>query len=263
MTPETVRALNAINRAFYRERADEFDATRSRPWRGWSKLHERCGAAWPQEPSVLDVGCGNARFASFLRERLARFSYAGIDASPVALGFARRRLESLSLEETLLVEHDFLEPGPSLPPELAARRYDLIALFGVLHHVPAREHRARLVEELSQRLTASGQLALSLWRLLDFERFRRKLLPWESVLASSPLPFSIADLEPGDVVMKWGSDPNAQSLRYCHHVDDAEARELVARARALHVVASFVAEEGMNRYLVLARKPERANADAA
>ena len=30
----TIRALNAINRRFYDERADEFNQTRERAWRG-------------------------------------------------------------------------------------------------------------------------------------------------------------------------------------------------------------------------------------
>ena len=35
MNHDTARALQAINRAFYRERAAEFSATREAVWKGW------------------------------------------------------------------------------------------------------------------------------------------------------------------------------------------------------------------------------------
>ena len=67
MSPETVLALNEINRRFYRTSAEAFSASRDYPWLGW----ERIVGGFPEPPhSVLDVGCGNGRFGVYLAASL-------------------------------------------------------------------------------------------------------------------------------------------------------------------------------------------------
>ncbi|MEM6457112.1 MAG: hypothetical protein AAF772_18630, partial [Acidobacteriota bacterium] len=74
--------LAALDRRFYRHHRDRFDHTRRRPWRGWQRLLAR--PPLPQQTAagrrlwpVLDVGCGNGRFAHALCD-------AGIGADPFA-----------------------------------------------------------------------------------------------------------------------------------------------------------------------------------
>ncbi|MGH9460977.1 MAG: methyltransferase domain-containing protein, partial [Vicinamibacteria bacterium] len=100
----TILALNAINRDFYTQRAEEFAATRGGPWRGWRRLLEPLQAC--EEPlSVLDVGCGNGRFGMFLRENLQKpFRYVGIEVSAAALESARENLSGMPA--VTLLEHD-------------------------------------------------------------------------------------------------------------------------------------------------------------
>ena len=54
MDRATILALNQINRNFYTQRAEEFSATRRRPWRGWLQLLPYIGER--ETLSVLDVG---------------------------------------------------------------------------------------------------------------------------------------------------------------------------------------------------------------
>ena len=96
MNDDTARALEAINRAFYRERAAEFSATREAPWRGWERLLARVRSPKRTSPlRVLDVGCGNGRFGAFLAGALeadgTRLEYVGVDASAPLLAAARLR----------------------------------------------------------------------------------------------------------------------------------------------------------------------------
>ncbi len=86
MDTQLARNLIALDNAFYRANAESFSATRSTPWAGWSEmLHDVRGAfgASPGELSVLDLACGNMRFAAFLAEELPKthILYHGIDAS--------------------------------------------------------------------------------------------------------------------------------------------------------------------------------------
>ena len=244
MNEATIRSLNAINRRFYDERADEFNQTRERAWRGWNELFDRYGARVPPSPRILDVGCGNGRFARFLRQRLAEsFTYFGIDASKLGLEHAEKRF--VDMPDVHLVEHDFIvEPEP-LPASLASEHFDLIVLFGVVHHIPGREHRAALLTRLARHLAPGGLFAYTVWRFDRFERFTRKLVPWDE------FPVDKHDLEPGDHIMTWGDAEPAH--RYCHAMTDEEA-ETLEPTLPLDALASFSGDDDLNRYYVLVKK---------
>jgi SAM-dependent methyltransferase len=248
---ETVEALGAVNRRFYRERASEFSRTRERPWSGWGEIFDRAGSLLPRHPRVLDVGCGNGRFARFLQERLGSdFDYCGVDESPLGLAEARKRLASR--ENVSLVEHDFLEPA--LPPGLSGREFDLVALFGVLHHVPGRKNRLALLRRLEALLAPGGLLMFSLWRFDRYTRFRKKIVPWDEFRARTGIGVGLDDLEPGDFILTWGGAPPA--YRFCHAMSDEEEKELEG-SLSLELVTRFDSGAEPNRYYVL-RYPQRA-----
>ena len=85
MNEKTAQALRAIDRTFYEECAEAFAATRSWPWSGFSRIltHAR------ESLRVLDLGCGNARFAQTLSEQATVESYLGIDQSAPLLTRAK------------------------------------------------------------------------------------------------------------------------------------------------------------------------------
>ncbi|MGH9322104.1 MAG: class I SAM-dependent methyltransferase [Vicinamibacteria bacterium] len=239
MKRETVDALHAVNRRFYQERASEFGATRERPWSGWIELFDRYRALLPAGPRVLDLGCGNGRFARFLDQRLScTFDYCGVDASPPALAEARKRLGSR--ENVVLIEHDFLSSESPLPPGFAGREFDLVALFGVLHHVPGSARRLQILRRLSESVAASGLLVFSVWEFDRHERFRKKIVPWAG------RDLDVSDLEPGDYLLTWGSD--AQGLRYCHAMSESE-EDTLARSLPLDLLAKLQGREP-NAYFV-------------
>ena len=148
MDEKTIRALNAINRSFYRDAAAEFSATRRDPWPGWQRLPPLIEEHLPgRDLHVLDVGCGNGRFAAFLagalpERRAPSLRYCGIDASAPLLAAVRARQLPFAEVETRLA--DVVETPIEEP--LGARRFSLIAVFGVLHHVPGERRRRRLLQ---------------------------------------------------------------------------------------------------------------------
>ncbi len=248
MNAATIAELNAVNRRFYDERADEFDQTRERAWRGWDEFFERYGSQVPSSPNVLDLGCGNGRFARFLRQQQEEpFAYFGVDASALGIEHARKRLGELP--DVHLLEHDFVVEADPVPPSLESERFELIVVFGVLHHVPGRERRRQLLTSLAKRLAPGGMLAYTVWRFERFERFTRKLVPWDEFLATVP-GTDQEQLEPGDHIMTWGATEPA--FRYCHAMSDEEAKEL-ERGLPLTALQSFLGDEDLNTYYVLVR----------
>ncbi len=235
----TVQRLNAINREFYRVTADTFDATRAGPWHGWTRLTPLIGQLLEDETvSVLDAGCGNGRFGAFLAGKAAgKLDYHGIDSSPALLDRARAALARLANVSARLEQRDLIEQPPD------AGRYALVALFGVLHHVPGADHRRALMQALAARVRPGGALAFTCWRFAEIERYRQRFTPFPAEL----------QVEAGDYLLDWRRGQRA--LRYCHDVDDAERADLIA-ATGLTEIAAFRADgedDRANYYSLLQR----------
>ncbi len=260
----TRNQLLEINRAFYEAHAEAFDRSRgARPWPGWQRLLPLLsssasiatgdGTGRRRLGSVLDIGCGNARFACFLHAAGFDLRYTGVDANPALLGAAHRQLPETLASSADLVLHDFLasgRPGDALPDG----PFELVVLMGVLHHVPGADWRVRLLQAAAGRLAPSGLLVLAAWQFEDDPREQRKRLEWGAlgpVLGESLDP---GELEPGDVLLRFGDDPAAPP-RFCHPVHDAEF-ERWPHTLGLSLVADFRADGARgiaNRYAVLRR----------
>jgi len=240
MDTATQRALAAHTRQFYEEHAADFSATREREWPGWRHVI----ADWQPagRPRVLDVGCGNGRFAAYLgRDREQPIGYTGVDVCRPLLEAARQRCPP----DAKLLRAD-LSTG-SLDDRLPEGSFDLVCAFGLLHHIPGFAHRRALVEALAERVTCGGRLALAFWRFAERERFARRCIDWAAAPGIDP-----TQLEPGDHLLAWG---DAGAARYCHASDDAEIEALLARiglARRDDFEADGRAGD-WNRYIVLER----------
>ena len=276
MEPRTQEILNALNRRFYRRFAGAFDQSRHAPWAGWQRVVEEVAAAAPVLRTggglrVLDVGCGNGRFGSLLARHLGapRLTYLGIDASAELLAAARHRLEGAAdapWAALRLEEHDVLT-GDTLEALGEGQTWDLIAVFGLLHHVPGRGQRRELLRTLAGRLAPGGVLAVALWRFGEDPRFARRRLPWEVYNRSVPAAERVdrSTLEDGDWLLRWGASPDGDdddpalpavegAYRYCHAVDLEEEAELVAALEPLAPLSARFDADGrtgkLNRYLL-------------
>lgn len=242
MKRETAQALRSIDRAFYRGQAKAFAATRTHPWSGFAPILSRAS----RPLAVLDVGCGNGRFMAALAQlpETEVLRYDGLDMSPelLALAQARPRAFPCQFWEQDVLADDW--PGPPTGP------YSLIVVLGVLHHVPSREARRRLLLTLGKALTPHGQLAVSFFRYDRSPRiYARRVSPQE---ATATLGVALPDPEPGDFLLPFG---HTGQLRYCHLIDDSELAAL-DQLPGLRALARFTPASGadrLNDYLILQR----------
>ncbi|MEM7350845.1 MAG: methyltransferase [Acidobacteriota bacterium] len=253
MQAETRSALRTLNRRFYQRFADAFSDSRGRPWPGWKRVVDHLAETSPS--SVLDAGCGNGRFAHFLARRLTPgWHYVGLDSCRELLDIAARRLEGVAPAD--FEAFDLL--NDDLGRHLSGRHFDLVALFGVLHHVPGSGARRALLASLTQHLRPGGLLAVSIWRFDRSPRFERRRIAWDDYNAlcqrAGRPPLPIEQLEPGDVLLSWAGD--REHPRYCHFPADDEITDWIASS-PVPLLDRFEADgpSGVDNLYLLFRKP--------
>ena len=236
MDEATRHTLNGLNRDFYRITASEFSATRQQAWPGWERLLEVLDLPLA---SVLDIGCGNGRFAHFLAERQGQaFDYIGIDNCAALLAVAGQSLAEREHVKARLIERDLILDG------MAGEPAQLVALFGLLHHVPGAAQRLELMRAAADLVLPGGWLVIAAWRFYEQARFRERIQAWPADL----------HVEKHDYLLDWRRGQRA--LRYCHYIDDEEHRQLI-QASGLPVIADYRADGAggaLNRYSIM-QKP--------
>ena len=250
MNRATQLALNRINQRFYASIAAQWPDKRKHAWPGFERVWTRCSAAVGGEiplVHVLDVGCGDGRFAQFLAAHaVSPGSYLGVDSSPALLAHAAQRALTASYRFEQL---DFV--GSPIAEHLADARFQLIALFGVLHHVPGSAQRTALVRALAARLAAGGVLVFTVWRLDEDPRFTSRTIAFADYNRGAAEPIDLEQLEPGDHLLRW--DDQAATPRYCHFPESRELTQLIADT-GLKECERFRADGHLNRmneYVVL------------
>ncbi len=219
MDPTTQAALRQINRRFYSQCAADFDRTR-RPggWPGWRRVVRTAFRPTNRPLRILDLGCGNGRFARFLERnpglRHGRpLSYVGIDQS--------RELVEAAASACAGRDHIRFEVNDIETCVLEEATCDLVTLFGVLHHLPGFDARRQVLERAASSVAPGGLLALACWQFADAPGFEDRRLDWDLESGIEP-----ADLEPGDHLLRWGPH-GSHARRYCHHAAASELERLV------------------------------------
>lgn len=238
MNSDVVQKLNDLNRAFYQKVGTFFDESRDYFWPGWDRvlLYIDKVQKEPRQPfRVLDLGCGNGRFGQFLKENFAGefdISYTGIDFDSFLLSQAKKTLPDATFYEADILNLDldsFFRQD---------QIFDLIVLFGVMHHIPGFQTREELLSKLVAKLNPDGFLIFSVWEFLESASLRERIHSWSELNLEE-------QVEDGDYLLDW--QRGEEALRYCHHFSDIEIEKL-CKSSLLEITDIYRSNKKGDRY---------------
>ena len=232
MDSSIVNHLLEINHQFYQNFAQSFSQTRQRVQPGVRHLL----GTYPRHLCLLDIGCGNGDLAKALIEEGFSGTYLGVDFSAPLLEAAPRP----NPETNLMVDFRTANlAGDAWEEKLAPSSFDIITAFAVLHHLPGKELRVRVVRQIAALLKSQGIFCHSEWQFMNSPRLAARVLPWETAGLSS------TQVDPGDMLLDWRASTAGETgepgLRYVHLFTEAELAEL-AKVCGMRIRETFYSD---------------------
>jgi tRNA (uracil-5-)-methyltransferase TRM9 len=251
--------LNQINQDFYEEVAESFDTSRNFFWSGWENLItslKDLTAKNPLKPlKVLDLGCGNGRFAKWLDESSIQSEYLGVDTNSFLLNTAKKSTSKLRNVAVSFQKNDFIKDLINEKNKLnIGSSFDLIVCFGVIHHIPGSLNRKNFIRILKKQLSKNGLIIVTTWNFSNIPSLMNRA---QKLLERK----IISDAEPEDYLLDWkrkpsqkinSKDSNSQRkahrnhFRYCHLVSTQEANSWWSSA-GLILMLHYTADGPQNK----------------
>jgi len=200
---QTKKIYNAI--------APDFSDTRGKWWQPPFELKEELKDGM----SVLDLGCGNGRFAELFRGR--NIEYLGVDNSEEFIKICQERFAGESNIK--------FEVGDALDFSKLNKKFDLVLMIAVLHHLPSRELRLKVLQNIFNILNDGGKLIMRNWNLWNLKTAKK----YYKCLFDLPYKISRGVWDLNDAFIAWkplGTD----DLRYVHSFKKGEMRRLLKKS---------------------------------
>ncbi len=189
----------------YEDIAEDFASTRKV---FWAELYF-LGDHIKDGDKILDLGCGNGRFLEVIGKK--DIDYTGLDSSESFIKAAKNTYGNIG---------HFVH-GDALKLPFKDNEFDVVASFGVLHHIPSKKLRRQFLKEANRVLKKEGLLILTVWNL-----WNKRLTPIikkhavDKLLLRSRLDFK-------DVFLPFGKK---QNVRFLHAFTERELLKLIKKS---------------------------------
>jgi tRNA (uracil-5-)-methyltransferase TRM9 len=223
MQNDVVQKLINLNQQFYQTFGKAFAATRRRIQPGVRQVLE----GLPITGDWLDIGCGNGQLALEWSNHTASGTYTGLDFSEPMLEEARLKMKAVESKTNVSMEFKHADlADPRWDDDLRSGSMDGVLAFAVMHHIPGRLLRGRILRQIHRVLKKDGAFIHSEWQFDRSPKLMARIQPWECIGITE------AEVDPGDTVLDWryalpGQDEKI-GLRYVH---------LFQREELVHVAA--------------------------
>jgi len=218
----------------YNKIAKNFSDTRAFAWKELVPLAEHVKT----KDKVLDLGCGNGRLFSLLKDK--NIEYTGVDSSAELINIAKSKYWK---------ENPKFQVVEALNLPFSDDHFDKVFSIAVLHHIPSDKFRMKFLEEIKRVLKPKGSLVFTVWNLKQKKEIKTSLFKY-TLLKS----FGKTKLDKGDIFYPWkGPDRKEIIQRYFHCFTKKELVNLTGRAGFTVKEAGFLPRgsvENANIYLI-------------
>jgi tRNA (uracil-5-)-methyltransferase TRM9 len=252
MTIESERKLINLNKAFYDNISQHWNNDPNYYWRGWYNLLPYLQSKIETKGAIriLDLGCGNGRFLSFLEANFANYnniSYTGIDNA-----------DFKKIDKSLYpnISSDFLDRDLLEVDWRLEGKYDIVVAFGIIHHIPGERLLISFFNNLQKVLETDGLSVVTTWQYMRLERLQKRLIVGpERVELLKNLDIGENELRMGDNFLDWIK--GNYGIRFSHYFEEAEVRRILPNfdLTVLEVFLEDDRERNRNQYFVLKKIP--------
>jgi len=221
MTTQTIIQLNQLNTNFYNKIGKFWNQDSDYFWEGWHTLKSLMDLPKISPLSVLDIGCGNGRFATFASQNLSLnqpFSYLGLDSSSEMLSFcpkiAHPNKVYFKLEDVVF--------NSSWSHSLN-QKFNLVVLMGLMHHIPSSKNRLKLIQQAAKCVEPGGYLCFTTWRFDLLARLQKRVVDLSGSAGERFVLETGIDknqFEKGDAILDWTKYD--QAYRFSHQYSESE-----------------------------------------
>lgn len=210
----------------YNKVADEWSASRQNFWDELKFVKKYL----PLHNKILDIGCGNGRFA---KQILENYEYTGIDPSKELIDIAKKDLPDLS-------ENFSLYDGINIP--FPDKSFENLVSFAVIHHIPPESLVSWLIEA-KRVLKADGIAIFSSWDLWNTHKNQLLKYYFKNKFSKNFFNTSL-----GDIVLGFTSHKNT---RYVHSYTEKELRKYFKKAGFNIIEIGYKSRESGNRNILI------------
>jgi len=231
----TIQRIIALNREFYQTFSGSFSATRAHVQAGVRQAAKR----FPHAGNILDLGCGNGNLMQILSKNEFKGMYAGMDFSEKLIEESQHTYQNLGSQRTFQAVFFVFDLALSNWREFPLKvDWDVICAFAVFHHIPGKEKRREIFNQIHSILKPGSGFVFSVWQPQNSQRLVKRFLTWEQVgLLES-------DVEEGDTLLDWKAEQsgtNRIGFRYVHIFQQDELTELAGQT-GFSIKASFYSD---------------------
>ena len=234
MDNQTSKKLIDLNFQFYQIFSVSFSSTRFSVQPGVKKTVTDyiLKPTFPNNCSLLDIGCGNGGLARYLGTTPYNGKYLGVDNSPALLEFSSNipltDKFSPSFQVKDITSLDWIT-------QLAGSTFDRIVSFAVMHHIPGIDLRDKVFQSIRSLIAADGIFIHSHWQFMNNAKLARRVIPWEKI------GLSTSQLDSGDTLLDWRAEEGKTGYRYVHLFTEAELLPYAERS-GFKVIDSFFSD---------------------
>jgi SAM-dependent methyltransferase len=230
MKLETAQKILQKTKQDYEELADIFHASRTWPWLEVKNLIEKYVKGGMK---ILDLGCGNGRLFELLKDK--DIEYLGVDNCQRLIKIAKERFGVRGTKFKTNLESEINSKfkiqnskfhfliGDALNLPFGDNSFDMIFAIALLHHIPSKQLRLKVLKNCYQILKPGGFLVLTVWNLWQPGLLLRYKI-WPMIFGWRP-----KNLDWQDVFIPWKL-PQGKIMRYYHAFNFNELKKVIIEA---------------------------------